>query len=219
MKRRIMLLICIVCIFVFTAAGAFARDQVRLGFNLAAQFAERPTLFSVQSAFDDRAKIFWGPSWEVIIDNVGFGMNYLVKFDRLSTGLEYPSYDWSLDWLGDLFVSYHVFGVGRLLDPFIAVGFGNAGRVDVDANNGYWVETSPGEWDYVYGSHTGQGVVSNMSLYPYIGAGLALDLGGVVLGSRVDYRPFVMPVPATQFPDYPLTNIQVVFTAAFALGG
>jgi hypothetical protein len=219
MKKRFTILICIVVLLVTGVTGLSATEQVRLVLNLAADFVENPTLASVQSSFDDQAKVFWGPSWEVILDNVGFGMHYLVKFDRLSTGLENPLYDWSLDWMGDFFVSYHFFGVGRFLDPFIEVGFGNAGRVDIDRNYGYWDEDSHGEWDYVYEWRPNQGGVSNMSLFPYIGAGLAVDLNGVILGGRVDYRPIVLPVPATQFADYPLTNLQVGFFAGFALGG
>jgi hypothetical protein len=219
MKKRIMLIGTV--ILLVSAVSVSAREQVRFSFNLAADFIERPTLGAVQTAFDDHAKVFWGPSWEVILDNVGFGMHYLVKFDRLTTGQEYPLYDWSLDWLGDLYLSYHIFGVGRLLDPFIEIGFGNAGRVDLDATYGYWVEDASGEWDYMHEWHPShsRGAVSNMSLFPYIGAGLALDFDGIVLGARINYRPLVLPIPGTQFYDYPLTNIQVGFSAGIALGG
>ncbi len=206
MKKRFLILIFAAALSVTGGAGVFAREQVRLVLNLAADFVENPTLASVRSSFDDQAKVFWGPSWEVIIDEIGFGMHYLVKFDRLGTGLEYPPYDWSLDWMGDFFVSYHFFGVGRFLDPFVEIGFGNAGRVDIDRN-------------YVYEWNPNQGGVSNMSLFPYIGARLAVDLGGIVLGARIDYRPVVFPIPATQFSGYPLTNLQVGFFAGVALGG
>ena len=202
-----------------TATSAFAREQVRFSFNLAADFIERPTLESVRSVFDDRAKVFWGPSWEVVLDEVGFGMHYLVKFDRLITGRDYPMYDWSLDWMGDFYLSYHLFGIGRFIDPFIEIGFGNAGRVNIDADYGYWIEDSQGEWSYMYEWHPNQGALSNMSLFPYMGAGVALDLDGIVLSGRVIYRPLVLPIPGTQFFDYPLTNIQVGFSAGIALGG
>jgi hypothetical protein len=200
------------------ATGAFGRDQVRLSMNLAADFVDRPTITAVRTKFDDQAKVFWGPSWEVILDNVGFGMHYLVKFDRLATEEDYPLYDWSLDWMGDFFVSYHFFGVGRFLDPFIEVGFGNAGRVDIDHDPGYWVRhPMMGEWDYVYEWQPNQSGVSHMSLFPYIGAGLAVDLSGIIIGARINYRPVVLPVPAAQFLDFPLTNLQVGFTAGVGL--
>ena len=215
-KHRVFIF-CVVTMCVIGAGAAFGRDQVRLSLNTAADFVERPTIADVKTKFDDQAKVFWGPSWEVILDNVGFGMHTLVKFDRVVTGREYPLYDWSLDWMGDFFVSYHFFGAGRFLDPFIEVGFGNAGRVDIDRNHGYWEENTDGEWDYMHERHTHEGDVSNMSLFPYIGAGFAFDLSGIVLGARINYRPVVLPVPATQFADYPLTNLQVGFTAGIAL--
>ena len=220
-RKRVFVLLCAIMLLVSGVSSAFAREQVRLIFNLAADIIEKPTLESVRTAFDDQAKVFWGPSWEVIIDNVGFGMHYMVKFDRLETGRAYPLYDWSLDWMGDLFVSYHFWGIGRLFDPFIEIGFGNVGRVNLDRYYGYWEEDFRGEWDYVYEWHPNQsqGAVSNMSLFPYIGAGCAFDFDGVVIGGRIDYRPLVFPVPATQFYDYPLTNVQIAFFAGFALGG
>lgn len=219
MKKRFTIVVCAIMLFVAVAATVSARDQVRLAFNLAADFVEDPTFDSVRTSFDDEAKVFWGPSWEVILDNVGFGMHYLVKFDRLETGLEQPLYDWSLDWMGDFFLSYHFFGAGRFLDPFVEIGIGNAGRVDIDRDHGYWHEDKYGEWDYMDEWRPDQDGVSNMSLFPYIGAGFAVDLNGIILGGRIDYRPVAFAVPATQFKEYPLTNLQVGFFAGVGIGG
>jgi len=213
MRKRFTICLFAVVILMAAASTVSAREQVRLAFNLAADFVENPTFASVRTSFDDRTNVFWGPSWEVILDNVGFGMHTLVKFDRLLTGLDEPLYDWSLDWMGDFFLSYHFFGAGRLLDPFIEVGFGSAGRVDIDRDHGYWHEDKHGDWE------TDQGGVSNMSLFPYVGAGFAVDLNGIILGGRVNYRPVGFPVPATQFAEYPLTNLQVGFFAGVGIGG
>ena len=143
--------LCATLLIVLAGSVQLAADgQFRMVLNLTSDFAQKPTLESVQTAFDDQTNLFWGPSWEVITDRLGFGMHYLVKFDRLSTGQEQVLYDWSLDWMGDFFVSYHVFGGGAFIDPFIEIGFGNVGRVDIDDDDGYWVEEADGDWQYVY---------------------------------------------------------------------
>ena len=208
-----------IALLVFTSSFAAADGQFRMVLNLAEGFAQKPTLAEVQSSFDDQTNFFWGPSWEVVIDKFGFGMHYLVKFDRLPTGNEVAPYDWSLDWMGDFFASFHLFGGGTFIDPFVVAGFGNAGRVDIDGDQGYWVQDEDGEWEYEYEFDPTHDAVSNMSLFPYVGAGVALDLDGLLIGARLDYRPTVLPVPATQFKDYPLTSFQVSLFAGVALGG
>jgi hypothetical protein len=212
--------LCIALLIAVAGGGHLAADeQFRMALNLTADFAQKPTLSSVQTALDDQNNMFWGPSWEVIIDKFGFGMHYLVKFDRLITDQESVRYDWSLDWMGDFYAAYHVFGGGALIDPFIEVGFGNVGRVDIDDDDGYWVEDAYGDWDYMYEWDPNEEAVSNMSLFPYVGIGVALDLDGLLIGGRIDYRPVVLPIPAAQFRDYPLTSFQVGLFGGFALGG
>ena len=87
--------LCIALLIAVAGGGHLAADeQFRMALNLTADFAQKPTLSSVQTALDDQNNMFWGPSWEVIIDKFGFGMHYLVKFDRLITDQESVRYDW-----------------------------------------------------------------------------------------------------------------------------
>ena len=44
-------------------------------------------------------------------------------------------------------------------------------------------------------------------------------LHGLLVGSRVCYRPWNESVPATQYPVYPLTPFQVTLFGGVALGG
>lgn len=211
----------IIAVFV-VALAAFsvqADPQFRISADFAADFMQRPTVEEVRSVFDDQSTLFWGPQMEIIVDRVGFGWHTLVNFDHRETGFTDPAYDWTLDWLGDFFVSYHFFGGGSFLDPFVELGFGNAGRVDLGDESGYWAEID-GAWKYeVAPWDPTEEAVQNLALYPYVGAGLALDLGGLLVGARLAYRPTVLPIPATQFEVYPLTNFQVGLFGGIALGG
>ena len=209
----------ILTITLMCGASLYADEQFRLALDVASDFAEKPTLTTVKTSFDDQAAIFYGLHWEVLIDRLGFGMHYLVKFDRLLTGYDDPLYDWSLDWSGDLFATFHPFGGGSFLDPFVEIGFGNVGRVDIDDDAGYWDRNEDGEWEYIYEWEPNSDAVSNLSLFPHAGVGLALDLDGLLIGLRIAYRPFVIPIPATQFADYPLESFEATFFGGFAIGG
>ncbi|MBT3274096.1 MAG: hypothetical protein HN368_13145 [Spirochaetales bacterium] len=219
MKKKFLIGTIALALFLATTAVATADTRVRLVFNAAEDFVQKPNLASVQGSFDDQANVFWGPSVEVVIDRLGFGMHSLVKFDRLPTGEDQQRYDWSLDWMGDFFAAYHLFGADTFIDPFFEVGFGNVGRVDIDDDQGRWIETSDGDWEYEYVFDPTTQPVSNLSLFAYVGAGVALNFDGLLLGARVNYRPMVIPVPATQFNDYPLTSFQVGLFAGVSLGG
>ena len=219
MQKRLIQMGILLAIMALAATSVMADPQVRIAGNVAADFAQRPTLEDVRTGFDDQGEIFWGLHWEIITDRVGFGWHTLVKFDQVETGLKDPMYDWSLDWLGDFYVAYHFFGGGALVDPFLEVGFGNAGRVDIDDDGGTWTKVD-GDWEYEVDEwDPTEESVMNLGLYPYIGGGVAFDLGGLLLGARVSYRPTVIPVPATQFEVYPLTNFQVAVFGGVALGG
>ena len=167
---------------------------------MATEFAEKPSLASVRSSFDDRTGVYTSLGWEMVLDRIGFGVEADVLFGRAEAQQPEDLYDWWLDWNGEGFLSYHLFGGGSGVDPFLRVGYGNAGRADLQ-ENGYSEED-----------------VTSLSLYPFVSGGVALDLGGLLLGAHADYRPIVNPVPATQFADYPLTTFQVTLFAGLVLG-
>jgi len=137
---------------------------------------------------------FAGVGWEVIIGKVGFGGEYDVNFTRMAPG------SWWLDWYAQpLFLSWHPFRNGSVLDPFAQAGLGSAGRVFID------------QW-------TGD-AASNLliSIFPFVAAGLSLDLSGFLLSGKVSYVPFTTPPPATVFSSYPLGNIQATLSAGIAI--
>ncbi|MEW5817753.1 MAG: hypothetical protein AB1798_20455 [Spirochaetota bacterium] len=221
MKKTIILLM-----LLFTAAILSARSQFRLAGDVGIDFTERPSLADVKMSLDQGSDIFGGFHWEVIThSNVGFGMHHLVKFNRITVESGGPASDWWLDWNGDMFISYHILGGGNLIDPFFEIGYGCAGRVDIaelhndsrdeDWEKGechYYLDEEPSE----YNEH---GRLTNLSLFPYIGGGLALDLNGLIIAAKFSWRPFINPIPAVQFQDYPLKNFQVLLSVGFAFGG
>lgn len=207
---------------ILSTGWIWADAQFRLAPNVGLDFADKPSLADVKRSFDSGADIFTGFHWEVITaGNVGFGMHYLATFDKIDTPDEYYPYDWWLDWNGDIFLSYHLFGGGAFFDPFIEVGYGSVGRLHLTpTTQDYWVKEQDGSYTYdPPDSSSEYQVLTNMSLFPYIGGGLALDLNGFLLGAKFSWRPFSHEVPGTYFANYPLKSFQVAFTAGFALGG
>jgi hypothetical protein len=214
MKKTIMAALALV----LSAGFGFANTQVPLGLDSAVAIPGEPTFAAVHEAFAERSNVFGGLHFEVIQDHLGFGSHALVRFEQQPTAAE--TYQWSMDWDADLFMSVHLAGVGRLLDPFVELGLGSAGRVFLDDNgDGTWVQDQDGYWHYeTDGTPTGDSLVA-LSLYPYVAGGLALDLHGLLVGTRVCYRPWNEPVPATRYPVYPLTPVQVTVFGGVALGG
>jgi hypothetical protein len=124
---------------------------------------------------------FAGVGWEVIIGKVGFGGEYDADFTRTPQGT------WWLDWITQpLFLSYHFFRTSYFFDPFIQAGVGCAGRVYLQQ----WPES---------------GISSDLfiSIYPFVAAGLGLDLSGFLLSTKVSYAPFMSAPPASPITAYP----------------
>jgi len=196
---------------------AFADTQVRFGIDTAAMISGEPSFEAVRDSFSERSSVLNGLHWEIIHDHLGYGGHALVRFDQLPAAVE--TYQWTMDWDGDLFLSFHPAEMGRVLDPFIELGVGSAGRVYLDDHgDGTWVQDEYGAWYYQTAGYPGNEGVVSLSLYPYVAAGLALDLHGLLVGTRVCYRPWNEPVPATQFPAYPLMPVQVTLFGGVALG-
>ena len=203
------------------AAGcgfSFADTQVRFGIDTAAMLSSEPSLEAVRDSFAERSNVLTGLHWEIIHDQLGYGGHALVRFDQQPAVA--GTYEWTMDWDGDLFLSLHLAGTGQLLDPFVELGAGSAGRVYLDDHeDGAWVQDAYGAWHYQTDGCPGNEGVASLSLFPYVAAGLALDLHGLLVGTRVCYRPWNEPVPATQYPVYPLTPVQVTLFGGVALGG
>ena len=215
----------IIFAFLLVASLSFGRSQFRLVGDASLDFVKKPSLSDVKLNFDNTADMMTGFHWEVITNSgVGFGNHYLVKFSRLLSTSEYIDYEWWLDWNGDAYLSFHFLGTGRLFDPFLEIGYGCVGRVQmITENEDYWVKDDEDQWYYDPPSWESDGsggsTLQNISLYPYVGAGLAFDIRGLLLSAKGAYRPFVNPIPGTRFDNYPLKNFQVVLSAGFAFGG
>jgi hypothetical protein len=169
---------------------------VRLTGNLSADiFGSASTEQSVSTFAVGGQPLFWGFGWEVILGKVGFGGDCAVSFFQ-DAGAQ-----WWLDWLAPaLFASYHPLGANTLLDPFVEVGLGCAGRV--------MLARRP--------MHTAQGL--ELSLYPFVAGGLNLNLDGLLVGAKLAYTPYASPIPVTDIPRYPLGSLQLTMSAGVSLG-
>jgi opacity protein-like surface antigen len=192
MKRRFLVLV-----LALAALGApcFA-DAVRLTGDLSANFLGGSTTQQIVNTFAvGDQPLFWGFGWEVILGRVGFGADYMVSFFR-QAGTQ-----WWLDWYSPaLYLSFHPLGANRLLDPFLQMGLGCAGRVLLTGGMG------------------DQGGDLLISLFPTVAAGLNLNLEGLLLGVKATYTPFKTAIPVTDIPAYPLGNLQVSLSAGFSIG-
>jgi hypothetical protein len=183
------------------SAAAFG-ESFRLGTSVGAELLDRPTFESLQREFDEGTNLLSGLYWEVLRDHLGFGMTYLVDFQRLDSPYPEMQYLWFVDWVGSFDLRYHFFE-DFFLDPFLEAGLGSAGRVDVSS---YEENGLPGVEDPL-----------ELSVFGQVGGGLAFRLSGLHLGARLLYRVFNDVPPATEFQPYPLKGFRFDFFGGFSL--
>ena len=174
-------------------AGAF-----HLTGNLSADFIDVPSAQDIVATFQVGSQpLFRGTGWEVVLDRVGFGGDYAVSFLHGSAD---PS-SWWLDWYAPaLYMSYHVFGSTAFIDPFVQVGLGCAGRVLLSSSGAAAADSL------------------DLALFPFVAAGVSLDLDGLLLSAKASYTPYASPIPVTDIPAYPLGKVQVALSAGLSLG-
>jgi len=167
------------------AASVTAHETSRTAFIITGeQDRDRRDL----SENDDSSLRFWGLETETIMDDTGFGMDGLVNFytDSLNNSM--------MDWRGQLFMRYHLFGDRSFLDPFMEAGIGNAGTVRLE-----------------------DGEELQMSLYPYLSAGGNLLFHeGFYAGIKWSYNIDEWIIPGTVIPKPELEKHQVTFTVGYS---
>jgi hypothetical protein len=175
------------------AAKALSEVHVNLVGIIGKDFIEPPTVDQAFSALSDDMAL-GGIGWEVVIRRFGLGGDYLVHFEPDSND------SWWLDWeVQPLFASYHLFGGGAKIDPFVDAGLGCAGRV------------------YLGPAAIGSDRLG-ISLYPFAGAGLALNLDAFRIGTKLSYMPWQGRIPATPIPGYEVGECQFQVFAGVNLG-
>jgi hypothetical protein len=178
------------------AAMPFA-GAVHLTTDLSADFLQGTSAQQVASTFAVADQpLLWGFGWEVIPSRVGFGGGYQVSFSQDAAA------GWWLNWYAPaLYLSFHPVGGKRLLDPFLEVGLGCAGRVFLSALPDTVVSRS------LY-----------LALFPFVAGGLSLNLDGLLVGAKVAYTPYKAQIPVTSIPVDPLGTFQVTLSAGVSLG-
>ena len=196
MKSRLLVLV-----LALTALGipCFA-GAVHVTGNLSADFLGGTTAQQIINTYTAGDQpLFWGIGWEVILDHIGFGGDYLVSFFRDSGEL------WWMDWCAPaLFMSYHPFGGKALFDPFLQAGIGSSGRLLLDPRH---TSMYPPPTQDLF-----------ISLFPFVGGGIALNLDGLLVSAKVIYTPYSSQIPVTDIPAYPLGKFQVNLSAGFSIG-
>jgi hypothetical protein len=175
--------------FLSLGAACFADPIFFIGGNAAAEFNAVPTAEQAIDSFSSNPKPMWGAGWELVARKLGFGGVAMVKF------FQDPQEGWAIDWYGQaVLLSFHLFGGGAFLDPFAQAGAGCAGRA-LPSSSGLYT-----------------------SIFPFIAAGLALDISGFTFGAKLSAVPFQTQVPGTQIPLYTVGSFQVQLFAGITLG-
>ena len=161
----------------------------------ACDFATLPHTEREYRGYDNLEQPLWGIGWEVVLQHIGLGGTYMVNFSHDDQDRD------MLNWYGQgFFISYHFLGGGAFLDPFIQAGAGCAGRVLLRNREDYR------ELDL------------HISIFPYLSAGVALDLDGFTFGGKVNYVPFQSDLPVTDILPQPVGSFQVQLFAGVTFG-
>jgi hypothetical protein len=188
-KRILLTLTIIVC-----GAGALYAGDFRIGGIVGAEVFDVIEEEEIKPEFDSRTIPYPGLYWELIPnEHFGFGMTYLIKFNRQASALNDIDYNWYFDWIASFDFRYH-FLHDTVFDPFLEAGIGNAGRVDITS--------------YDYGQE-GERDELLMSLFGQAGGGIALQFSELHVGAKILYRFLNRPLPATTIDTYPLTAVHL----------
>jgi hypothetical protein len=190
------------------AASAFAGPTFSLTGNIAAGLSDRPSFEEALLSLTENPNPLWGMGWELTLRRFGFGGTYMVNFSQDDAN------QWALDWYGEaLYASYHLFGGGAFIDPFVQAGIGCAGRVSIGPYPYYPYPYYPDTMDPDF---MPEGLM--ISLFPFAGAGVALHLDGLTVGAKLKYMPFNSPIPAAWIPGYPAGQFQAEVFAGVTFG-
>jgi hypothetical protein len=198
-KEATMRLIAVMILLVGIIFPAYSDMEARVIAATSVPFMEIPEPSDVLKAIRTRqSELFYGIGWEVIMNHVGIGGNYLVDFYRDENR------KWSVDWFAEaLYASYHLFGAGSFIDVFAQAGIGSAGSVYLGGD--YYNRHQSTDPNYQL---TLQRLT--IGIFPYVAAGAAINLSGLIIGTKLNYMPFITPPPVTDFDAYPLKNFQVM---------
>ncbi len=170
-------------ILLAAASGAAASPQLRFAANARTPLASIPSEPAgwVQ-AFEPNERTTSGWHWEVIVRHIGFGMHYRHYGDDV----------WAIDpgvvrvgKHSDVYLSYHALGTRRGIDPFVEAGLSSRTSV--------------------------QGTSVRVDSRGYVSGGLAVNLHGLLIGSRLAWYPNGRP------DDQSFHDLSVF--AGIALGG
>lgn len=204
MKRALFLIT-----LVTVTTAAFAGLQFRVAAQATTPLESLPQGEEWSEAFSPTSETLTGWHWELIFGHFGLGMHYGMRFYETEL-LESP---YLVDWKGDFFLSYHIMGAGSVIDPFLELGWGNAGTATASYDDRH---EYPDWEDELHG-----GTATALAHYTYVGAGLALDLNGLLLGVRVLHVPseLVSPTPDPDVALYRMSPFELGIFGGIALGG
>jgi hypothetical protein len=158
--------------------------------------------------------LFGGIEGEIWFDKLGIGMRHAGRFfvtpvevlDEGTDEVVTRNRDaWWYDGKGDIFASYHLFGGGSFIDPYIRYGAGIATRHLVSRSFGYdpdrdvWTTEEALSDDDDTDDRDDYDRLESAGIYQYVGAGAQLNLAGLVLGAGVNYNIIFQRIDSGSF--------------------
>ncbi len=183
----------IALIIAFGLPGLVFAESVRIGIIGTEEITKVSETADNSRAFPC-GETFRGVYWEVISNQMGFGMTTTARFSEIPTLDPALAPDRTLvDWLGGFDLRYH-FLKRSAFDPFVEGQLGCAGRVDATDYEAKGF-ADPGSNRMIY-----------LSLYGQVGAGIAFRFHELHIGLKADYRFDNGPITGTNIAAFPLTR-------------
>ena len=196
--------ILIIFVLLISAMNIYS-DDFRIGGIAGIGFTSKLSTEDIMEEYDKNLDIFPGFFWEVTMDRFGFGMTYMVKFNKLNSGLSGIDNKWHFDWIGSFDFRFHILDKTHM-DPFVAAGIGCAGSVDITNYRSEGYDRDLYADDML------------LSLFAQIGGGLNVKFDNIILGGQLTYIFYNEVPPATNFDPYPLKNFEFTLMLGVLLG-
>jgi hypothetical protein len=152
---------------------------------------------SVNTGFKNLENNIAGFGSEFVWDKYGFEWETKVTFNQDE------QLDWYSFWSSNFNFNYHLFGVEGFLDPYVGIGFGSSGSVNIDC-------AERGEFPYYD--------YLQLTIHSHLQAGLAFAVDNLYIGGKLSYYPGMMPIPGTKIPGIDQEDLRFTFYAGFAFG-
>jgi hypothetical protein len=176
------------------------RDHFRIGITGTSELEGQDGVFAFIPAAFANTDMFPGLYCELRLGHFGIGMTLLGRFISNESGIPFLARTWYIDAIGTVDVRYHILN-DFIVDPFIEVGAGAAGRAML----------APGYFDDVSAD------MLAASIFLQAGAGVSVNFKRTQIGAKFMYRFFQDGIPCVNLPAFDVSPFQASLFVGFSL--